>query len=207
MKLRVLLEALTAKVYHASKFYSAVNALRADRMPLAETEDSEAPINKSIREKYPYYLSTFRTPDNGFFRQWVLTDNMYFIVLELDGSRLNNNFKGVPLNWFSDKEGTTLRMFQREVKDKALRNNVDPNLFKNIDLTDEAEDRLFSKEEYIENFKKYVVAIHLMEIPIRDRERLMSDLEKARGNIPVFIYKNKKDFSILDRRKAERIWN
>lgn len=190
----IIIESLSPTVYHATKFNVVRAILSNDVAKLSHIKKSGLVYTVVDTKKYPYYLSCARTMNSGYFRKFLLSENL--LVLELDGGKLSQNYKGKAVNWFG-----------------AM--NINPRN-KVFFYTDEAEDRLYSKNKEIPNFKKYIKAIHSMNIettkePESGRihrvgmEEPLRRLKEVAGNIPIYMYNNKKDYLVLRKDKAIKI--
>ena len=143
-------------------------------------------------------MSLTRSNTSGFIRYWVNKKDKQYAILELDGEKLAQNFKGKPVNWYGD-------VSDREKKDfyTTATTDIGPKdylLIKNIRIDDEMEDRLYSNKSHLNDFKRYIVAIHHREM----NKKLMYYIKKNAGNIPIYIYDNNVDFIKLNKNKARK---
>lgn len=192
MKLRVLLEALTSKVYHATTYGSAISILRNNIIKLSSNKEKGKHKKVEGKESYPYFLSLARTSTSSYIKD-TLSDNG--VVLEFDGNRLNQNFKGMAVDWHGNlshekRKGLSLRFDTKKVsKEEYLRFY-------------EAEDRLFSKKPSILNARKFIKAVHVLEASGESMEVSQRELKEVAKEIPVFIYNSLNDFIYMKKTKA-----
>lgn len=123
-----------------------------------------------------FYLSLARTPNNSFFK---IRSDRNLVIFVMDGRKLSQNYKGVPVNYFDDPKS-------------------DINKF-------EAEDRIISNKAVITDMSKYVKEIHVnidtddSDIDLINR---INDLS-SKLHISTYLYVNDCDsFIKLNKRKS-----
>ena len=160
MKLKELLnERITSTVYHMTSVNNVINILKRDAMRLSAHEYND-PM------KYTHFLSLARSKNNSFFKKEVGK-----AIIEFDGEKLSNNFKGRPLNWFNtiaDGDDISFR----------------------ASSFSETEDRLYSNKDKIVGVIKYIKAIHI----IRYKYSRLSVIKKLNPRFPIYVYESKEDF-------------
>jgi len=176
----LLLESLNSIVYHTTSIDHLHDILKDNKfkMSIAIGTLSDFDMN---RKKF-YYLSTSRIKFGGFTRS-NFHKNGSMVILVLDGKKLNNNFKAISVNYWSG--------FKSYEIDRMLKNN-------------ENEDRIISDKPYIDNFKKYILEIHIY-IPINNEFRLrykniLNFIDTSFEHI--YYYNDESAFKVLNKNKA-----
>ena len=103
-------------------------------------------------------------------------------LLVLDGDRLSQRYQIIPTNYW----------------DKRSNNG-----------SSEMEDRLWSKEPFIENARSYIKEIHLYipEERLYDKDNPIIPSVLEYSKIPFYIYTNRKDLFLMNKKKALEIKN
>lgn len=164
--MRHLLEALTRItsslsdiVFHKTGTNKALEILRSNRFLLTLAGESDS-LHKEL-----YFLSTTRSPVGDY-------DNN--VTLKLDGRKLNNNHRGMPVDYWG-----------RDWK------------------KDEMEDRLVSDKPIIRDACKYVLEVHVQFIPeVNGPEVRKLAIEAKKKEIPVYIYEDENAYKTLNKNKA-----
>lgn len=132
--------------------------------------------------KKNYYLSTARSIYSSILD--ITNPNLREkAIIELDGSKLADRYEIIPTNYYRSGTHNT--------------------------STDEMEDRVITNKPYIENAKRYIVAIHVHLRPhnqeeVREHElKILKDI--ASMGYTVYLYNQAKDIKFLRREKAEII--
>jgi len=134
----------------------------------------------SYNYKKNYYISTARSMHNTYYG-----GNGYqrpFGIIELDASKLSDQYKIVPFNWHKNRDKW------------------------HEDL--ESEDRVLSKSSKIPNFLNYIKAFHINDYFNHEKivDRLMT-IKKVNQLIdsgkPVYMYNTINDLMILNRTKRK----
>jgi hypothetical protein len=144
------------EVYHYT--YGIKDIISSNKMNLSSNLGTSA---DKFSDKF-FFLSLSRTPgvNIGYGR-------FHRSRLVLDGNKLNQNFKSVPVDYWEDKRG-----------------DVDRS---------EYEDRIISDKPVIDNFNKYIIRIEIVdETPKSKYNYELLQLAKQ-NNIPIFFYLNKND--------------
>lgn len=144
------------EVYHYT--YAIKDILSSNKLNLSSNLGTSA---DKYSDKF-FFLSLSRTPgvNIGYGR-------FHSSRLVLDGNKLNQNFKSIPVDYWGDKRG-----------------DVDRS---------EYEDRIISDKPVIDNILKYIIRIEIVnEEPRNKRNFDLLQLAKQK-NIPIFFYKNKND--------------
>ena len=144
------------EVYHYT--YNIKDILQSNTINLSSSLGTSA---DKYSDKF-FFLSLSRTPgvNIGYGR-------FHNSRLVLDGNKLNQNFKSIPVDYWGDKRG-----------------DVDRS---------EYEDRIISDKPTIDNISKYIIRIEIVDSePKRKRNYQLLQLAKER-NIPIFFYLNKND--------------
>jgi hypothetical protein len=113
-----------------------------------------------------FFLSLSRTPgvNIGYGR-------FHNSRLVLDGNKLNQNFKSIPVDYWGNKSGDN----------------------RGSDIDFEYEDRIISDKSVIDNITKYIIRIEIVaETPKTKKNYEILQLAKQ-NNIPIFFYLNKND--------------
>jgi len=182
-----LLESVSPIVYHNTNLASAASILKNNKFRLSTSTKDDHELNGvKIR---PFYLSTSRIKYGGYSR------NRGVVHLVLDGNKLNQKYKGVPVDYFSITDNNNKR--------------VDRD---NILAYDENEDRVLSYKQTIEPASKYIKEIHvlignLQNNPTYDPIELIEfikiiEKEAKNLNIPIFFYTDLEAWKVMDKRKA-----
>jgi hypothetical protein len=124
-------EGISPIVYHATQTSSAYQILKTNKFKLTSPIGSDKMVKG--KKSQMFYLSTTRSK-HGRYHQM----NLAGAILELDGRKLANNYKGQPIDYWGPE-------FRK----------VDPTGF-------ESEDRIFSPKPEIPNASKYIKSIHVL---------------------------------------------
>lgn len=170
MKLIISLSA-TPILYHATGVRSIIEILQSDSFKLSPAEHiSDTRANSGFKK----YLSLSRSKHGEYSE----AERVHIV---LDGTKLANNHKIIPVDYFYSKGGKNARVG-----------------------TYEMEDRLVSNKSKIPAVK-YIKEIHTAHLPsnILGRDRLRTFLSTAHiRSIPVFVYSEIKLARNMDKRKA-----
>jgi hypothetical protein len=143
------------EVYHYT--YKIKEILTSNKINLSSSLGSDS---DKFGNKF-FFLSLSRTPgyNIGYGR-------FHRSRLVLDGNKLNQNFKSIPVDYWGDKGG---------------------------DIEFEYEDRIVSDKPIIDNITKYIIRIEIVdETPKTKKNYELLQLAKQ-NNIPIFFYLNKND--------------
>ena len=179
--LELLVENMTTTVYHSSDLESTARMLEQNVFKLRPAKISSLKHNPVNTDTYEYYMSTARTMTSVYMKGNVLA--ALELVIEFDGEKLSQNYKGKAVDWYAGKDEKTYGSHQ-----------------------DEAEDRLYSKKPTILNIKKYIKAIHILRETAEGTEsNFFKDIVNTKRNFPIYVYDNKRDMKFLVRSRAEKL--
>lgn len=147
----VLTEALSSVIYHFTTINKLINISKTGKFLLGNGNKTDSNINGD----YPYYMSFTRERSskigyaayiNGDFNQELGKDekkvapsNAYWVRLEINGDKLNNNYKGKAVNYhFSSNKNNPISKLDEPSKVKYR----------------QSEDRLFSHNKEISLFSR-----------------------------------------------------
>jgi hypothetical protein len=144
------------EVYHYT--YKIKEIITSNKMNLSSNLGTSA---DKFSDKF-FFLSLSRTPgvNIGYGR-------FHRSRLVLDGNKLNQNFKSIPVDYWEDKRG-----------------DVDRS---------EYEDRIISDKPVIDNFNKYIIRIEIVDETPKSKENYEILQLAKQNNIPIFFYLNKND--------------
>lgn len=180
-------EGVSKVVFHATQARKALEILQSDEFVLTTnlgTSSDQIGANKF------YYFSVSRIKWGGYNRGEFYEKNPG-VILELDGDKFNQRYKGGPVDYW----GPSFRT---------------PDIPKESRLrSDENEERVFSNDPIIPRASSYILGVHLY-IPEEEEEhdyeliRMKIDFTTITSsrNVPLYVYKNFSDFKLLNTRKA-----
>lgn len=172
MKIRhILKEKLSSTVFHGGALQNlrsilAKNVLIASPLFTRDVESSSS--NKSY-----FFISTARSRTSPFISS-LLSQNKPAFVLQLDGDKLNQKYKGKSVNYFLNRKNS------------------------------EMEDRLFTDEQVVKNVSEFIEQISVFIPPNTQPTDMMAEIElvaREKG-IPIFFFTNKNDLITNNRKKA-----
>lgn len=194
MKLRNLLEGLSDTLFHATYLDNAVEIISTNSFILSLSIDS---VLRSRKEK-KYYMSTARSQNSSYIRSILKIGGAVF---ELDGRKLSQNYYGTPVDFRSG-------VSHQERINKSLVNGKRNALSKDKFLYYfEHEDRLYSDKERIDDFGKYIKAVHIFTLKKSSDAISLPTLKKIKTSYPIYRYKKLEDILSLNTRKAEKLWS
>lgn len=181
--IKTLNEELSKNLHHITGFKQVINILKTDEFKLSPTE---ARLKSGKRDDF--YMSFARSTESSYIKSLIdFPNSTSCIILELNGEKLNERYKGKPISFYGD-------LIKKSKKSKHDQRR------------DEYEDRLISSKEKIPNAKKYIKAIHILFSP---RDRIYKEakasiyrIQKLAGNIPIYIYDDPKDLKAKRKNKA-----
>ena len=157
-------------VYHFTSVKSAAEILLDNAFKLTPWTSSEAD-SKGKR----YFLSTTRSKLGAYHREGGIATGVIFV---LDGTKLNNNFKGIPTDFYQQTSPGSSGKY-----------------------SDEMEDRVVSDKPDIKPLAKYVKEIHLCAFFGSTGGNKVFE-EATRLKIPVFVYRAGKTHGQTEKWKA-----
>jgi len=174
---KILQERISDTVYHITSIYKLYSILKENQFILNSTvERSEYHYS---RNRF-YYLSTSRSKNNWYFKDYT-SDNLKACILVLDGNKLNNKYKGIPVDYFS-----------------TAINRI---------TWDEMEDRIISNNPEISNAKSYIKEIHIYylaeQYSTEDNNNiytLLNKIKKMIKSIPIYFYTDRNSFLKLNKK-------
>lgn len=183
-----LKEGVSKVVFHATQVRKAINILQSNEFVLTSNLGTSA---DQIGANKFYYFSVSRVKWGGYNRG-IFGEKTLGVILELDGDKFNQRYKGGPVDYW----GPNFRTPDIPKEDRLR--------------SDENEERVFSDDPLIPRASSYVLAVHAY-IPEREEEHEYDDLKKKRKlievtstrRLPLYIYKNFSDFKVLNTQKAE----
>jgi hypothetical protein len=144
------------EVYHYT--YAIKDIISSNKMNLSSNLGA---VSDKFNNKF-FFLSLSRTPGvnigYGKYKNYRLV---------LDGNKLNQNFKSIPVDYWGNKGG----------------DNVES----------EYEDRIISNKPVINNFNKYIIRIEIVDKTPKSKENYELLQLAKQNNIPIFFYLNKND--------------
>jgi len=181
-----LTEGVSPVVYHFMGVRNAESVMAQDkfRLTAAPGTDTERALQKGDRM---YYLSTTRHKLGGYH----INNSWSGVIFELDGEKLGQNYAGKPVDYWGPEWYTNKAQGGKGPEEK------------------EAEDRVYSRKPYITNASKYIRGIHVLfdEYAQEKRPKLAIDVRRLfitakRRGVPAYLYVDKQDWLIQDKRKA-----
>jgi hypothetical protein len=179
----LLNEILSPEAYHLTGIDNLLGVLETNRINLSTSMGSSS---DQFGNKL-FFLSISRTKS---LRLGYASFRKIISVIVLDGNKLNNNFKSLPVDYWGTKSKT---------------NNWSPEMF-------EYEDRIISDKAFIDNIKKYIIRIDILVsmsslspvtlTSLKDILKLGKD-----KNIPINLYGNDKDLMLQKNKINDKILN
>ena len=246
---KVINESLTSVLYHFTDLNSFLKIAESDDLILSRTKAySEAnnemdsnDINSAINKGYKYYFSFTRSPNNHQgFSQWFgknpnmsdfKEDDVSFkgmVRIEFDGDKLNNTFKGKPVDFFTrafrqadekkkkeykDIDNIVIPKDNKNTSSKEVQLNT-PNL-NNIKKTKvnpnpffvQNEDRLFSNQRIIPNISRFITRV---DIKVYDKDDYYQVFDIVNRTIlgqegKIHLYKKFEDMNTINKDNYFRI--
>lgn len=182
--IELITEGLSPVLYHYTNTNAALDIIKSNSFKLAASSGTHSEEQLRSGDRV-YYLSTTRHKMGGYH----LDNNLTGVMLNLDGKKLGERYKGKPVDyWGPDWYGAGRKGYE----------------------TREAEDRVYSVEPRIPNAKQYIQEVHVLfseqgqkyhkeKAGVRNRRLLIA--AKAAG-IPVYIYEDPKAWLIQNKSKA-----
>lgn len=170
-------EALSSKVYHFTYIENLYKMLKDGVIRLSSSLTNGGADDFGQRL---FFLSLTRNKDvrQGFSHKCN-------VRIELDGDKLNNNFKGKAISYWGKSMGKNYYMTQ-EKEIPAIQTRT------------ENEDRLFTNKPVLTDFQRYVVRIDILAGGSFDNEIIgsIAALANLQYHIKVYIYETEKDFNL-----------
>lgn len=172
MKLRqIIKERLSSTVFHGSTLKVLYQILSKNLLvasPLFTRDVETSSSNKSY-----FFISTARSRTSPFITS-LLAQGKPCFVLQLDGDKLNQKYKGKSVNYFLNRKNS------------------------------EMEDRLFTDEQYVRNASDFIEQISVYIPPNTKPTDSMLEIERMAKdkNLPIFFFSDKKALISNYRAKA-----
>lgn len=159
-ELNAINEGITDIVYHFTNLMSLSEILKKNKFETSPSFGSTSDLN--LNKKYPYFFSTTRNKKTGF-----TSGN---VKIKLNGRKLGQNYKSIPLEYWSGKE--------------INRRHIKP----------EHEDRILTNSDEIPDALKYIMEIHIEQKSIN--EKILNNILNItkENTIPIYFYDNRNDF-------------
>lgn len=170
----ILEEGLSDRLFYTRSLSSLFSILKDNQFklsPIAEEFKRDMALNLGKK----FYLSTARTRVSSY----RLDNTHKGVLIELDGTKLRQRYKGNSVDFFAGFRGKSL----------PERDNY------------EHEDRVVTNDEYIPNAISYITRVDIFEESYRPSEKEISFILK-KLNVPVYWYKNKQDWIVGNTMKA-----
>lgn len=147
---RYFRERLSDVLFHATKSKNLISILKKNQFILGLSIRAD-------ESSYPYYLSFARSKLGDYSKNKD-------VIIEVDGNKLNQKYKGSPISYFNDRE-----------------------------YSNEMEDRLFNNKRILPNAHKYITRINIDHSKVSDKDINIINSYSKKINIPLFIYENGND--------------
>ena len=214
----ILTERASSILYHGTSKDKANRILKQRNFKFSEGQD------QYIKDKkFPYYLSTARSPQSFFYLSRLFSTEVLFV---LDGEWVNrqNYLIAGALDVDNLASFYDHKLAGTEIIDGPSRNAYDPNVLKNLKnprgksikshpisagkimvQKGMMEDRIWSREPWV-SIDGFIKEIHLLKqnISYRSVEKSITEKVKELG-IPTWYYKNSDDYKVLNKNKASQL--
>ncbi len=186
-------ESVNSNVYHFTTLNNMYSIAQLDTIQFSRSVDSK--VDAMVNKNYQYHLSLQRTPviNMGYVHGRTQTkdnDWNYIVRIEFNGDKLNRDFKGEPVNYFSNTYYSNLKndLDKNKFKEKfnttksVYRNgnfDIEPlqgdkdSYYNMFILQSQYEDRIFSNEKKWSNISEYVKHIDIL-FPVTKNVRLVN---------------------------------
>lgn len=174
IKLKHLIdEGLSDIVYHYTNIHNLKSIVQHNKFHTSLALGSEADLNANSKKFY--YMSTTRSKGTGY--------NIGNVCLVLDGRKLNQKYKGMPVDYWQHS---------KDPKDYYTMSQYFHYAFRS-----ELEDRIILDNPYIENALSYIKEIHIYIDPVY-KDKNLTNVEYIDSHIPahikLYFYNNEKYF-------------
>jgi hypothetical protein len=157
---QILLEGASDIMYHFTSFENCMKILKNNNFVLSPALNNE--YERLLNNNRFFFLSTTRSRSSGFI-------NGGDIKLVLDGRKLKNRYKFLPVDYFG-------------------------NTGSDIKMGSEQEDRLVSDNPIIPNARNYILAVHHIKKYNNSFLTYRLNILCDKYDIPLYIYKEEDDF-------------
>lgn len=171
-------ESISRVVYHFTDIFSLIEILKDDRFCLSTTFGGD--MEKKSPKRFFLSVTRQRSAESGY--AYLMDLN---VRITLDGDKLNQRYKGKPVDFFSDL-GIG--------KESYYKSSPIPS----VQTSTESEDRIYSDTPTIENIWKYIKRIDILynNSDTEVKPAIISNiLRKYDIGNKIFVYDNRKDFN------------
>ena len=139
-------EMFSSNLYHYTDERSLLDILKFNRIRLTKNgkyHTNNVQNDQRVNQGYPFYLSFTRIKSNtSGYGSWRFNNGICIVRIEFNGDLLNQRYKGQPVDYFMGKN----KFYTDKAHDARLV---------------QSEDRLLSKNPYLENVDKYIKEIDI----------------------------------------------
>lgn len=125
-----LLEGLSQRLFHFCPVNAMFSIAKTDSFKLTSVDSrpsdakmTSLPTGNGERKQYQYYMCFSRTPSSlaGYVsmrreKTGGITWKQSLVRMEIDGDKLNANYKGMPVNYFNDKNLDKINHYLKDAK-------------------------------------------------------------------------------------------
>ena len=199
----LLKEVSSPIVWHFTTPEAMVDILENDKFILSCADELGKQQNMNLtgyREKAPYYFSTTRSKNShdGFSRTLKKKSDIGCVRIQLDGSKLNNNYHAKAGNFHGK---SNQRFSDKSIKGQYI-DNFDDRYYKLSDIKndkaynqDEKEDTIWSMTEIIPNATKYIQRVDILVYESHN-EYINKLREYEDDGFPIYFYSDEESFNL-----------
>jgi hypothetical protein len=179
---QVLNEGLSDILYHFTYIPYLISILKSNKFATSSNLGTPADT-KGNKGKF-FFFSTQRTKGMSGY------GGHGNAAIVLDGRKLNQNFKGSPVDYWN-----------WSTKRTDYKTNTD---YINALKSEENEDRIVTDKPYIDNANKYIIETHVLVYSGHTDKKDISEIYSlAQGlSIPVYFYENEQDYKVQNKARA-----
>jgi len=169
------------RLYHYTDVFKAAKIVSENKFELTYGKGADARANPNYKRNFFLSTSSIARGRYGTGSEGKYYSKTFHCVIELDASKVSDNYKIVPVNYW----GTT--------------------------SMDETEERILSRDHKITNAKKYIIAIHIYVPPLDEEDKKRHEMKIdhinmiAQSGVEYYVYNNINDFQVLRREKAHKL--
>ena len=177
------------RLYHYTNLYKASKIVSENKFELTYGKGADALANPNYKRNFFLSTSSIARGRYGTGSEGKYYEKNFHCVIELDASKVSDNYKIVPVNYWYHPSFET----------------------KDVLRMDETEERIVSRDHKIPNAKKYIIAIHVYVPPLdeidKERHKMTNDKINiiAQSGVEYYVYDNINDFQLLRREKAHKL--
>jgi hypothetical protein len=181
-----LTESIPPTVYHVLDTHKAISILSSDKYKMSPAFGTGADMK--LQDGRLYFMSTSWKSNSGYAK--AKRGSKFECMFELDGDKLAHNIKGKYVDYWGGewRDAATKNIQQKKEAGIAVGES------EGSDQYDENEVRLLSNKPIIENFSKYVKAVHILDMKDKDNLFLSETFQLMRlckeFGIPSYAYSN-----------------